>query len=65
MQQHIPLGERYCLTLEQAAQYTNIGINRLREISNTEDCPFVLWVGSKRLLKRKQLEEFLDKVDSL
>ena len=34
-------------------------------LSNRESCDFVLWVGTKRLLKRKQLEEFLIKSFSI
>ncbi|MBQ7473058.1 MAG: helix-turn-helix domain-containing protein [Oscillospiraceae bacterium] len=49
------------LTLEEAAAFSNIGINRLREISDDKNCPFVLWVGSKRLIKRKAFEAFLEK----
>lgn len=56
----IPLGEKVMLTLEEAANYTGIGINKLRELSNCEKCDFVLWNGSKRLLKRKKLEEYLN-----
>ena len=47
-------------TQEEAAAYFNIGIGKLRELSNSENCPFVLWVGSKRLIKRKRMEAFLD-----
>lgn len=57
----VPLWERMNLTLEEAAAYTGIGTDKLRELSNRESCDFVLWVGTKRLLKRKQLEEFLIK----
>ena len=53
------------LTLEEAAAYFGIGINKLREISDKDNCPFVLWVGSKRLIKRKMLEEYLSKVHSV
>ena len=56
----IPLWEKSNLTLEEAAAYSGIGINKLRYLSNKEDCPFVLWVGSKRLLKRRKLDEYLD-----
>lgn len=56
----VPLWEKSNLTLEEAAAYSGIGINKLRVISDREDCPFVLWVGNKRLLKRKKLDEFLD-----
>jgi len=56
----IPLWEKSNLTLEEAAAYSGIGINKLRSLSDEEDCPFVLWVGNKRLLKRKKLDEFID-----
>lgn len=61
----VPLWERMNLTLEEAAAYTGIGTDKLRELSNRESCDFVLWVGTKRLLKRKQLEEFLIKSFSI
>ena len=45
--------------------YTGIGINKLREMSNDENCDFVVWNGSRRMLKRKKLEEFLNAVYSI
>ena len=60
MKKEVPIWEKSNLTLEEAAKYTGIGVNKLREISDAKDCKFVLWVGNKRLLKRKKLEEFLD-----
>ena len=56
----IPIWEKAYLTLAEAAEYTGIGVNKLREISDQEYCEFVLWVGNRRLLKRKKLEEYLD-----
>ena len=56
----VPLWEKSNLTLEEAAAYSGIGINKLRQISDDEGCTFVLWVGNKRLLKRKKLDEFLE-----
>lgn len=61
----VPLWERYALTLDEAAAYTGIGTAKLREISNDERCGFVLWIGSKRLLKRKKLDEYMDRAYSL
>lgn len=60
MKQETPVWEKVLLTLEEAAGYTGIGINKLREMSNEEDCDFVLWNGSRRLFKRKKLEEYLN-----
>lgn len=65
MKYEVPIYEKSNLTLEEAAAYFNIGINKLREITEPESCPFVLWVGSKRLIKRKALEEYLAKTYSI
>lgn len=59
-EKEVPIWEKTNITLEEAADYTGIGVNKLREISDQKDCSFVLWVGNKRLLKRKRLEEFLN-----
>ena len=61
----IPIWEKSNLTLEEASEYSGIGINKLREISNEKDCPFVLWNGTKRLFKRKKLDEYLEKSYSI
>lgn len=61
----VPISEKANLTLDEASAYFNIGVNKLREISNSETCTFVLWVGSKRLIKRKALEAYLEKVYSI
>ena len=39
----IPIWEKSNLTLEEAAAYSGIGINKLRKLSDCESCPFVLW----------------------
>lgn len=61
----VPIWEKTNLTLEEAAAYSGVGINKLREISNDNFCDFVLWVGSKRLLKRKMLDAYLEKAYSI
>ena len=55
----IPVWEKANLTLEESAAYSGIGVNKLREMSNAENCAYVLWVGNKRLIKRKLLEKYL------
>ena len=61
----VPIWEKANLTLEKAAAYSGIGINKLRKLSDDENCPFVLWIGSKRLIKRKKLDEYTEKAYSL
>ena len=61
----VPIWEKSNLTLEEASKYFGIGINKLRDLTNDENCKFVLWGGSKRLIKRKKLEEYLSKTYSI
>lgn len=56
----VPVWEKTTLTLEEAAAYTGIGVHKLREITDDESNQLVLWVGKKRLIKRKPLEKYID-----
>lgn len=55
----VPIWEKVTLTLEEAAEYSNIGINKIRDISNDPRCKFVIFVGKKRLIKRKEFEKYI------
>ena len=57
----VPVWEKTLLSLEEASAYTGIGVNKLRNMSDDPSCEFVLWVGSRRMLKRTKLEEFVEK----
>lgn len=39
--------------------YSNIGINKIDSMLRTPNCPFVLFVGTKKLVKRKEFEQFI------
>lgn len=55
----MPIWHKTNLTIEEAAVYSNIGLHKLREITNDENCNFVLWIGNRRLIKRKVFDEYL------
>lgn len=61
----VPIWHKANLTLEEAAAYSGIGINKLREITNERNCKYVLFVGNKRLIKRRLLDEYLDQIYSI
>lgn len=50
------------LTPKEASIYTGIGVDTLREISDKNDCDFVIFIKSHRRYKRKQLENFINKM---
>ena len=55
----VPIWEKLTLTIDEAAEYSNIGINKIRELSNNPRCNFVIFVGKRRLIKRKEFEKFI------
>ena len=57
MKFEVPIWEKSNLTLEEAAAYSGIGVNTLREITNV-----VLWVGNKRLIKRRLFDAYIEQV---
>ena len=61
----VPVWEKVVLDLEEASAYTGIGVNKLREISDKEDCDYVLWVGNRRMFKREKLDKYLQKAYSV
>lgn len=65
MKREIPIWEKSNLTLEEAAAYSGIGINKLRKLTESEQCSFVLWNGTKRLIKRRKLDEYMDRMYSI
>lgn len=47
------------LTIKEAAAYSNIGINKIESMLRSPNCPFVLFVGTKKLVKRREFEQFI------
>lgn len=56
---NVPIWEKALLTKEEAVAYSHIGINRLDELLKIPNCTFVLYVGKKKLIKRKEFEKYL------
>ena len=56
----VPIEHKVALTKYEAAEYSTIGINKIEAMLREPGCPFVLHVGqNKRLVKRKEFEEFI------
>ena len=57
----VPIWEKANLTIKEAAEYSNIGINRIEDLLKMPSCSFVLYVGKKKLVKRREFELFLSR----
>lgn len=61
----IPLWLKPVLSVTETSIYTGISANKIYEMSESEDCPFVIWIGSRRIIKRKSFEEYLERQYSI
>ena len=61
----VPIWEKSNLTIEEAAAYSGIGQNKIRQLTDSERCEFVLWIGTKRLIKRKKFDEYIERMYSI
>ena len=55
----VPIHLKMALTTKEAAEYSNIGINKIDSMLKAPNCPFVLFVGTKKLVKRLEFEEYI------
>ena len=56
----LPIDRKMLLSIREAAEYSNIGINKIDELLKQPNCPIVLHVGTKKLVKRRAFEEFIE-----
>ena len=55
----VPIHLKMVLTIKEAAEYSNIGINEIDSMLRQPNCPFVLYVGTRKLVKRKEFETYI------
>ena len=56
---HVPIHLKMTLTIKEAAEYSNIDINKINTMLKQPNCPFVLFVGTRKLIKRREFEEYI------
>ena len=61
---NIPFCFKALLTVDEAAHYTGIGVNKLRVLL-AENPELGLWNGNRRLVKRVKFEKFLENTSTL
>ncbi len=58
-EERVLIYRKMALTIREAAEYSNIGINKIDAMLKQPNCPFVLYVGNKKLVKRREFEDFI------
>jgi hypothetical protein len=62
----VPIHQKYVLSIDEAALYFHIGVNRLRKlVSEHKNADWVLWNQTHALIKRARFEKFIDSVNVL
>ena len=56
----ISIKDKAFLTIKEASEYFSIGQTKIRSLTDQSNCDFVLFNGSKRLIKREKMEKYLD-----
>ena len=57
----VPIYHKITLSIKEANELTGIGINSIEDRLREPNCPFVLFVGAKKMIKRKEFEEYISK----
>ena len=61
----VEIKDKINLSIEEAMEYSNIGETTIRKLLKMKGCPFLLKVGNKQLIKRKEFEKYLEKIHYL
>ncbi len=56
----VPIWQKVTMTIDEASAYSSIGAARIRELANNPRCTFSLTVGTKKLIKRKEFDKFIE-----
>lgn len=52
--------EKYCISVDEAAAYSGIGENRLRDIiQDNPELPFIIWKDEQVVIHRKKFENWV------
>lgn len=57
---YIPINQKINLTIQEAVVYSNIGETTIRKLLREKACPFLLKIGNKNLVKRKEFERYIE-----
>lgn len=56
----IPIKDKLNLTIKEASIYSNIGETTIRNLLKQPRCAFLLKIGNKQLVKRKEFESYIE-----
>ena len=61
----IPVGEKYMLSIREAACYFNIGVKKMRSLAEENMGRFSVFSGNRYLINRTKFEQFLNETSAI
>ena len=61
----VPIRLKMTLTARETAEYSNIGINKIDSMLRVPNCLFVLFVGTKKLVKHREFEQYISRTTAI
>ena len=55
----IPIGQKYMLSISEAAEYFYIGTKKIRSLANANMNRFAITMGNRILIVRERFEEYI------
>ena len=56
----VRISEKLILNVKEASAYSGIGTNTIYRMLSNPGCPFLIYIGKNKRVKRKAFEEFID-----
>ena len=57
---NVEIKDKLNLTIKEASVYSNIGETTIRNLLKERGCPFLLKIGNRQLIKRKEFEKYIE-----
>lgn len=64
-ERELPIWEKKCLTIDEAAEYSGVGRTLLRKLVAQRNCPFVLMSGNQYFIVREKFDTYINSVKHL
>jgi len=61
----VQIKDKVTLSIEEAAAYSGIGVNKIRELTKSPFCDFIICIGQKTLIKRELFEDYIKRATSV
>ena len=61
----VPIRLKMTLTAREATEYSNISINKIVSMLRVPNCLFVLFVGTKKLVKRREFKQYISRTTAI